>query len=161
MKPLFPILIAVLTAGSVTFAFDTRFNEGQAAYDEGRYEEAIRCYGSMLSNGVVNVEVHYNLANAFFKSGDLPRAVWHYRTAWYSAPRDPDINANLHFALNAAGAIEPAPSVFTRALTTLSAREWTFAAISGYLILSAMLTLSLLMEQGQIITMKWRRKQLL
>jgi tetratricopeptide (TPR) repeat protein len=148
MKRMRLILVVVGTAG-ICAAFDGMFMDGQAAYDEGRYAEAIHCYESMLSNGVVNAEVHYNLANAFFKSGDLPPAVRHYRTAWYTAPRDPDINANLHFALNAAGAVETAPAFIGRAATALSSREWVMASVAAYLVLSALLILALLVRRAR------------
>ena len=84
---------------------DKSFLEAQAAYDDGRYAEAVMLYSKLLDRGVSNHEVHYNLANAYFKDSDLSHAVWHYRKAWHDAPRDPDIRANLHFALNAAGAL--------------------------------------------------------
>jgi tetratricopeptide (TPR) repeat protein len=127
-------------------ALDDPFIKAQAAYDDGRYAEAVLLYENMVSNGVENIEVIYNLANAYFKDGDLPNAVWHYRKAWYSAPRDPDINANLHFALNAAGAIEPVPGLPGRILSTLSAREWIAAVIAAYLLLTLLLGLSLLLR---------------
>ena len=151
MKPTSIILAGLMLAASSAPAFDAMFGEGQAAYDEGRYSEAIHCYESILSNGVVNAEVHYNLANALFKAGDLPPAVWHYRTAWYSAPRDPDINANLQYALNAAGAVEPAPSFIERTLTTLSRPEWITAAAAGYVILFALIILGLLIRPARQI----------
>ena len=104
----FPFILAmVLGMAFNAGAIDDLFTKAQAAYDDGRYAEAVLLYDNMVSNGVESTEVIYNLANAYFKDGDLPKAVWHYRKAWYRAPRDPDINANLHFALSAAGAIEP------------------------------------------------------
>ncbi len=142
-------ILAILAAGFNARASDTLFHQAQSAYDEGRYEDAAQCYESILSNGVDNVEVHYNLGNALFKAGDLPGAVWHYRTAWYDAPRDPDINANLHFALNAAGAIESHPTVIERGLTSLSSREWIILAVGSYLALFILLFLAQLIRNAR------------
>jgi len=143
----FPVMLALMLGTILNAAaFDDLFEKAQTAYDDGRYAEAVILYDNMVSNGVENTEVIYNLANAYFKDGDLPEAVWHYRKAWYGAPRDPDIRANLHFALNAAGAIEPAPGLPGRLLSTLSAGEWIAAAIAAYLLLTLLLAMSLLLH---------------
>ena len=143
----FPFILAmVLGMAFNAGAIDDLFTKAQAAYDDGRYAEAVLLYENMVSNGVESTEVIYNLSNAYFKDGDLPKAVWHYRKAWYRAPRDPDINANLHFALSAAGAIEPAPGLPGRILSTLSTREWITAIIAAYLLLTVLLAMSLLLR---------------
>lgn len=121
----------------------------QAAYDDERYAEASSIYGQLASNGVDNVELHYNLANAHFKNGNLPEAVLHYRKAWYQAPRDPDIRANLHFALNAAGAAESPPAFLERFFHILSQNGWIMAAASGYLALVLLLILGMLIRPAK------------
>jgi len=151
----FTVLLTMVLGMAVnTAAFDDSFAKAQAAYDEGRYAEAVLLYDHMVSNGVENAEVIYNLANAYFKDGDLPNAVWHYRKAWYHSPRDPDIHANLHFALSAAGAIEPAPGLPGRILSTLSSREWIATSIAAYLLLTVLLALALLLRSGRPALLK-------
>ena len=54
---------------------------------------------------------------------------------------NPDIKANLHFALNAAGAIEAPPGLAAHLLTTLSQSEWMITATVGYLLLIGLLLL--------------------
>lgn len=125
------------------------FLTAQAAYDAGRYDEAAALYEQLVDLGVDNIELHYNLANAQFKSGRLPEAVMHYRKAWYKAPGDPDIRANLHFALNAAGAAESSPSIIERTFTTLSESRWIMAATLGYLTLIGLLILSILIPHAR------------
>ena len=126
-----------------SLASDDTFAQAQAAYDAGRYAEASMLYEQMLDNNIANVEVRYNLANAHFKNGDLPQAVWNYRKAWQSAPRDPDIRANLHFALNAAGAAEPVPPALQRFFQTLSQTEWIGLAVGAYIAFTLLLILGL------------------
>ncbi len=125
------------------------FLKAQAAYDDGRYAEASLLYEELLGNGVANVEVRYNLANAYFKNAQLPEAVWHYRKAWYAAPRDPDIRANMHFALNAAGAAEPAPGFLEKTLSMLSQNEWIMTAIGAYIAFTLLLILGLLIRPSK------------
>ncbi len=150
MKPLAPLLLTLfLAAASQAASLDETFSEAKKAYDAGHYAQAATLYGTLLSNGVSNVEVEYNLGNAFFKSGNLPQAVRHYRRAWYDAPRDPDIAANLHFALNAAGAAEPAPGLAEKLLTSLSRDEWIQAGVAAYLLLMLVLVAAVLVRVGR------------
>jgi tetratricopeptide (TPR) repeat protein len=148
MKALISITVALLAFSLSAMANEDIFYKAQSAYDDGRYAEAVVLYNKLLDQDINNTEVHYNLANACFKDSDLPTAVWHYRKAWYNAPRDPDIRANLHFALNAAGAIDPAPVFIERFLTTLSLGEWLILALVGYIALALVLIASLLMKTG-------------
>ncbi len=144
MKP-FRLALFMMLFPALGFAdtLDHVFDQAQTAYDQGHYAEAALLYEGMLSNGVNNIEVHYNLADAQFKQGDLPHAIWHYRKAWYGAPRDPDILANLHFALNAAGAVEPSPSLPERVMANASQKEWLWIAGGSYLTICALMLLAL------------------
>lgn len=125
------------------------FAEAQIAYDDGRYAEASLLFEKLIDSGVGNVEVRYNLANAYFENAQLPEAVWHYRKAWYAAPRDPGIRANMHFALNAAGAAEPAPGFLERVFSTLSQNEWIMVAIGAYILFTLLLILGLLIRPAK------------
>lgn len=154
MKRLAAILIPLCLAAYAASALEPAFEQAQSAYDAGRYPEAASRYQEILESGIVNPEIHYNLANACFKAGELPRAVFHYRKAWYDAPRDPDIQANLRFALNAAGAIEPAPSFVRRTLSRLSAREWTWTAVAAYPAGALLLILAMLARPARAVLLR-------
>jgi tetratricopeptide (TPR) repeat protein len=148
-------IIAGLLLSSFSVQAQTeKFLKAQATYDGGRYAEAVLLYEGLLNDGVDNAEVHYNLGNAYFKDSDLPKAILHYRNAGYNLPRDPDIKANLHFALNAAGAIEPVPSFMTRLLSALSYNEWIMLATGGYLLLSIILLMLLIIKTGRRAILK-------
>jgi hypothetical protein len=147
------ILIGLLTVS--VRANEADFLRAQEAYDDGRYAEAVLIYDAMLSNGVSNTEVHYNLANACFKDSDLPKAVWHYRTAWYRAPRDPDIIANMNFALNAAGAIAPQPTLVERIFFTLGFGEWIALGLVAYVLLTLLLMLALFLRTPRRTLLKF------
>ncbi len=155
-----PLILASLLLACLpsTKAAQTNQSEifllAQAAYDSGRYAEAAMLYDGLASNGVDNVELHYNLANAHFKNSNLPEAVLHYRKAWYKAPRDPDIRANLHFALNAAGAAEPTPSFQERLFHLLSQNEWIGVATGGYIAFTFLLILGMLIRPAKRVLAK-------
>lgn len=67
-------------------------------YEIGNYDEAIAGYEAIIAAGVRNSDVYYNLGNAYFKQGDMGRAILNYRRAQQLDPPDADIAANLALA---------------------------------------------------------------
>lgn len=67
-------------------------------YETGNYDEAIAGYEAIIAAGVRNSDVYYNLGNAYFKQGDMGRAILNYRRAQQLDPPDADIAANLALA---------------------------------------------------------------
>jgi tetratricopeptide (TPR) repeat protein len=74
------------------------FREAGALYAQEKYKEAVALYRSILKHGRESSSLYYNLGNAYFKLGNLGRAVVNYRRAWDLSPRDPEINKNLEYA---------------------------------------------------------------
>ena len=72
--------------------------EANAQYERGEYADAAQQYEALIDSGYEDAALYYNLGNAYFKNGDLGRAVLNYLRAEELSPRDPDIRANLEFA---------------------------------------------------------------
>jgi tetratricopeptide (TPR) repeat protein len=72
---------------------------GHAAYEAGRFQEAITDYVAAERAGVRNGALYYDLGNAYYKNGDLGHAVASYRRAEMLSPRDPQLRSNLDFVL--------------------------------------------------------------
>ncbi|MDP8214214.1 MAG: tetratricopeptide repeat protein [Candidatus Euphemobacter frigidus] len=77
------------------------FRQANALYAQGRYTEAADEYRRILREGWESGPLYYNLANAYFKTGNLGRAILNYRKAWNLSPQDPEINKNLEYAREA------------------------------------------------------------
>ena len=67
-------------------------------YEGKQFAQAAQAYQQLVDQGFSDSSLHYNLGNAYFKQGDLGRAIVSYRRAERLAPRDPDIQANLDLA---------------------------------------------------------------
>lgn len=79
-------------------ASGTQLAAANHLYEAGQYGEAAAAYEALLATGVEDGRVHYNLGNAYYKAGDLGRAILNYRRAERLLPRDGDVAANLKLA---------------------------------------------------------------
>lgn len=114
---------------NVAAAQDLRaaFEQANKLYEEMKFTEAVAAYEQLVQAGHVSAALCFNLGNAYFKSGQLGRAIAAYRQAETLSPRDPDLQANLQFVRkNVVGATPRKPPFWRRALTTLTANEWTW-----------------------------------
>ena len=110
--------------------------EANRSYKENRYQEAIDGYLQLIGDGHVNGHLYYNLGNAYFRTGQLGRAILNYKRAELLIPRDADLIFNLRHAVDQAqDAISPAQNFLNQAffwLDDLTFRElmWSFAVFN-------------------------------
>lgn len=74
-----------------------RFLQANQDYNNGDFAKAIGQYKSLLNEDENNGILHFNLANAYFKEGQLAPAIFHYRQAQVQLPRDGDVSYNLNY----------------------------------------------------------------
>lgn len=102
------------------------FDAANKLYEQGKFNDAAEAYQNLLKSGRVSSALFFNLGNAYFKGGQMGRAIAAYRSAELLTPRDPDIRANLQFARNQIqGPTLPVPA-WQRWLGRLSLNEWTW-----------------------------------
>jgi tetratricopeptide (TPR) repeat protein len=85
---------ALLLASPSVPAGERMLTAGQF-YDTGQYGLAAQAYQQLVDQGFAEAALFYNLGNAYYKQGDVGRALLNYRRAERFAPRDADIAANL------------------------------------------------------------------
>jgi len=131
------VLAALLLAPAAARAQSEIFARGNQLYQQGDYAGAVEAYEAVRSAGFESAELHYNLGNAYFKSGDLGRSILEWERALVLAPGDPDATANLELARSlTADAVEPLP------------RFWLFSALSWWVQLIPRTPLILLVAAG-------------
>jgi len=129
------------------------FDEAQQvlAAEPGRarqlFRSAAQRFESLVSSGLVNGYLEYNLGNCYLQSGDLGRAILHYRRAQRLVPRDPMLADNLAVARTRCLTHVPvsARSTLLRSLFfwhyDSSRRERALAAVAFYVLLWCLLLL--------------------
>lgn len=67
-------------------------------YENANYVDSVNAYQQLVGQGYTNSRLYYNLGNAYYKRGDLGRALVNYLRAQRLSPRDADVKANLELA---------------------------------------------------------------
>ncbi len=126
--------IFLLFFGSFLMAQPT-FEAANQAYKKGNYNFAIEQYEGILEGGQHSAELYYNLGNAYFKTGNLGKAILNYERTRLLAPRDVEARDNLAIAqARTIDIIQPLPDFFLtrwwRALQqSLSAGAWSCLSV--------------------------------
>lgn len=132
----FVLLLAGFAHRSFAAEVPSDFDAANKLYEQGKFAEAAAGYEKLLQSGVAAPALYFNVGNAYFKSGQIGRALAEYRTAEKLAPRDPDVRANLQFVRTQVSNPTLAPTRWQHAFGTLTVNEWaTLAAVAFWLTL--------------------------
>lgn len=141
------------TEASVSASAEQLWEMANAAYNEGNFEKAAATYEQILAQNLHSAALYYNLANAYFKQGELGKALLNYNRASRIAPGDEDIRHNQEYAEKMTkDSIEKIPEFF---LTTwlrsvrgaMSCTAWTVLSIVMLAVALVMALLYLLAQR--------------
>jgi tetratricopeptide (TPR) repeat protein len=149
------ILLTVLfiAPALVKADIDSLYYAANNFYQEGKYEEAITTYDSIISSGFESATLYFNLGNSFFRSNKLGKARLFYEKAIKLEPEDEDSRANLLY-LNEllSDRFEEVPVIFYKTwikslVFSLSSDQWAFFSMLTFILAAISLTIYLLMRQ--------------
>ncbi len=132
--------------------------QGNKLYENGQFVEAANVYQQLVERGLQNSIVFYNLGNAYFKQGDIGRAILNYRRAERLAPRDPDIRANLSLVrAQTVDKIQADNANFlsqwvTLAQNWLTLNEMAVLALALWVVLSGLMITFIFLRPGRLRT---------
>ncbi|MBU2572764.1 MAG: hypothetical protein KKH28_01635 [Elusimicrobia bacterium] len=104
LKNILPAVALALWGAQGAAAYDRSvLAEYNDMYKNGNYQSALDGYLDMISKEPANPYAFYNAGNAYFRMNKPGQAILYYSKAWRLDPRNPDIRANLEFALKHTG----------------------------------------------------------
>ena len=109
-----------------------RFEQANQLYLQAKYPDAVAQYQKIVQSGFESGELYFNLGNAYYKSGNIQKAILNYERARQLLPRDEDVQFNLQLAnLQVVDKIDAVPRLFVYrwadsmlALFSLSTMGW-------------------------------------
>jgi len=122
-----------------------RFQAGNGLYQAGDHGGALEAWLGLYEDGFESGELHYNIGNAYFRLGELGRAILFYERARVALPRDESVRTNLELARSlTADQITPLAGFWVprviRWAVQLVPRAWLIAILAlGYLGLASIL----------------------
>src|SRR5712691_2462480 len=123
-KPLIDLSCLIACVFFVSSAFaqsDAQFAKANQEYAAGHFKEAIDNYEALVRSGEWSANLFYDLGNAYFRAGDLGRAILSYERALALDRHHPEAEANLRIARDEARALELQQSGIERYLRFASA----------------------------------------
>ena len=122
-------------------AYDDWFEQGNAAYAEGNYEQALTFYSQIVESGMESADLYYNLANTYYKMKQYPMSILYYEKALKLNPGDEDIRTNLEIAnLAVVDKINVLPQSFivrwwNSIKSSLSSDGWAWVSVAAFAML--------------------------
>jgi hypothetical protein len=109
----------------------------EKAYAQKQYQEAIKCYETILHQGLVSYKLYYNLGNCYYKSNQIGRAIYYFECANKLQPNNADVKKNIAIANEKTiDKIESKENYFagiikTGIVTILSTNGWAWLSIGS------------------------------
>ena len=110
------------------------FNKANQFYQAKQYHQAINLYEEILSTGYVAPEVYYNLGNAYYRTGNLPKAILYYEKAYLLKPTDKDIKSNLAYIKNLLKLPKNDWSFYDKIVLLLDADTWAYVSLATFVL---------------------------
>ncbi|HEY6436159.1 MAG TPA: tetratricopeptide repeat protein [Ignavibacteriaceae bacterium] len=139
-------LCSILFLFSITelvfaISVDEQMQQAGEYYRNGEFDNAIKVYEEIRSEGYEGTSLYFNLANSYYRIGQLGHAILNYERALELSPSDEDVKHNLAFAnLSTVDRIQPLPEFFLfewweSILASFTVNGWTYLAYFFFILL--------------------------
>lgn len=121
-----------------TKSYESWFESGNAAYNEGNYDQALSFYTRIQEAGLESAPLYYNMGNTYYKMKDYPMSILYYEKALKLDPSNEDVKVNLEIANMAiVDKINQIPQSFIRRWwnglrSLLSADGWAWMSVVAF-----------------------------
>ena len=156
-------LLIFLFSFQLTYASEWNVNlrDGNKAYSEGKYEDAVIHYSKIIENDVESGELYFNLGNAYYKLDEIGKSIYYYEKALNFIERDEALDQNLNIAqLKIIDKIEPIPKLFIfewidSIIRILSIENWGWLSLILFFFMAIIFSLYLLITKRVLFQFSW------
>jgi hypothetical protein len=120
------------------------FKAANSLYAEAKFSDAAQKYQAASDAGIRNWVLEYNLGNAYYRTGQLGKAILHYERAFRINSGQPDVLYNLNLATNKAGD----PELPSSALPMLAWRLFYLFSLNTLTLLTSLLFVFFVVTAG-------------
>lgn len=144
---IYSLFIALIVCLNVQAVGEFNLDKADVAYTAGEFNNALEIYQSALDKGYESADLYYNVANFYFRKGELAASILNYERALKLDPSHDDAKHNLEFAqTRTVDKIDTLGTVFLvdwwNAIANItSADAWAWIAISLFVVLLVALSL--------------------
>ncbi|MCL4694456.1 MAG: tetratricopeptide repeat protein [Candidatus Hydrogenedentes bacterium] len=149
-------VLAIVSLIHGATVFNSAFDRANAAFLEDDFQTAIKGYEQLVSDGVADADLFYNLGNAYYRAGRLGPAIANYERALHLRPDFESADRNLAQCLGETQRqlSAPLPPPWQQALlfwhSGLTPKASLVVALACWILVWALLA----------IRLKWRRPYL-
>lgn len=111
------------------------FKKATDAYNNSKYDAAIKDYLQIIDNGKHSAELYYNLGNSYYKLNKVAPSIYYYEKALLLKPNDSEIKNNLAYAKNMTlDVINPLPvttlkSIYNKVVGHFNFDQWAYLSV--------------------------------
>lgn len=134
------ILIALLVSFNLHANDNFNLAGADEAYAAGEYDKALEIYKAVLDKGYESADLYYNIANCYFRNGELAPSILNYERALRLDPSHEDAEHNLEYVeTKTVDRIDEIGSVFLvdwwNAICNIaSADAWAWIAVTLFIL---------------------------
>lgn len=100
------------------------FSQANKEYINGNYKKALELYKSTLKSYGAPPELLYNIGNAYYKNGEIGKAILFLERAQWLEPGNADVKKNLEAIRKNTGLMSIEPSLFDNYMSRFTLNEW-------------------------------------
>lgn len=126
------VILFFAATGSLFADAASDFAATNREYAAGHFQTATEGYEALVRAGQSNASLFYNLGNAWYRRGDLARAILNYERALALEPNHAEATANLRLAREQARALELTPPAPERFLLSISSNSYAWMAAIAF-----------------------------
>ena len=132
MKPFCIGALISILSGSVLADGASDFANANREYAAQHYQAATEGYEALVRAGQWNSALFYNLGNAWYRRGDLARAILNYERALALDPQHAEATANLRLVRDQSRALELTPQWPERFLLSIDSSTYLWLATVAF-----------------------------